>query len=129
MPYIGAVLFAVAACFGALAVLTLIAASTGRRGLVCDAERGYPVPAHVADDPHLTERANRSVAFWCGGASLLSLAPLVPLMPMLGTDATQTLPPPSVAVLAAYGLAVVAVGRMPFILIKRYATTAGEASG
>ncbi|UGQ13285.1 hypothetical protein LO772_06625 [Yinghuangia sp. ASG 101] len=117
--------FAVAACFGALAVLTLIAASTGYRGLVCDAERGYRVPAHVAGDPHLTERANQSVAFWCTGASLLSAAPLVPLLPMLADGAERRPTVPSLAVLAAYGVAVVALGRVPFALIRRYTPVGG----
>lgn len=115
-------IFPVAACFGALAVLTLIAASTGYRGLVCDAERGYPVPAHVARDPRLTERANQSVAFWCTGAFALSLAPLFPLVRMLTDGVAQTLTPRSLAVLGAYGCALVVLGRVPFVLIKRYAS-------
>ncbi|HSA53852.1 MAG TPA: hypothetical protein VLH10_27540 [Yinghuangia sp.] len=113
-------IFPVIACFGALAVLTLIAAVTGYRGLVCDAERGYPVPVHVASDPSLAERANQSVAFWCTGASVLSVAPLFLLVPMLADDTAQTLTTSSLAVLATYGLALVALGRMPFALIKRY---------
>ncbi|WP_436774967.1 hypothetical protein [Yinghuangia sp. YIM S09857] len=108
-------------CFAALAILTLIAAATGYRGLVCDSERGYPVPDHVARTPHLAHRANQSVAFWCTGTALLSVAPLFPLIGML-TDGTegQHLTATSLAVLATYGTLLTALGRLPFALIKRY---------
>ncbi|WTW98685.1 hypothetical protein OG216_37480 [Streptomycetaceae bacterium NBC_01309] len=109
-------------CFAALAILTLIAAATGYRGLVCDSERGYPVPDHVARNPELAERANQSVAFWCTGTAVLSVAPLFPLIGML-TDGIegQNLTTASLAVLAAYGTLLVGIGRLPFHLIKRYA--------
>lgn len=113
-------IFLAALCFGALAAVTLIAASTGYRGLVCDSERGYPVPVHVARSPQLTRRANQSVAFWCGGVAIMSVAPLFALVPLLTDDVEQHLTPSSVAVLAAYGALLVAVGRVPFALIKRY---------
>ncbi|MEU8136895.1 hypothetical protein [Streptodolium elevatio] len=108
-------------CFAALAILTLIAAATGYRGLVCDRDRGYPVPDHVARTPHLARRANQSVAFWCTGTAVLSVAPLFPLVRML-TDGIegQNLTVSSVAVLVAYGALLVAIGRLPFALIKRY---------
>lgn len=111
-------------CFAALAILTLIAAATGYRGLVCDSERGYAraVPDHVVRDPELARRANQSVAFWCTGTAVLSVAPLFPLVRML-TDGIegQNLTAASLAVLATYGALLVAIGRLPFALIKRYA--------
>lgn len=119
-------IFLVALCFGALAAVTAIAALTGYRGLVCDHDRGYgtTLPGHVVRDPALAQRANRSVAFWCTGSAVLSVAPLFPLVPMLTDDVVTTLTTRSLALLAAYGLLLVALGRLPFALIKRYAHAA-----
>ncbi|MCF2525673.1 hypothetical protein [Yinghuangia soli] len=108
--------------FGALAAITLVAASTGYRGIACDPDRGYVFPEHVVRDPELNRRANQSVAFWCTGVSVLAVAPLFPLVQLM-TDGVegQSLTTSSATVLAAYGLGLVAMGRVPFELIKRYA--------
>ncbi len=55
------------------------AATTGRRGHVCDRALGYTVPAVVAADPDLTRRANELVARWCTAAAVLAAVPLVGL--------------------------------------------------
>ncbi|MDI2131541.1 hypothetical protein [Yinghuangia seranimata] len=120
-------IFLVFICFAALALMTSIAAFTGYRGLVCHPRRGYPVVTRrISDDTHHAHEANRSVAHWCTGAALLSIAPLVPLGRLLGDGIEgQTLTTGSVVLLAAYGAALVVLGRYPFERIRRRYAVSG----
>lgn len=105
-----------AAIFTALGVGCALAAWTGFRGWVCDARRGYKVPAHVQRSPALRERANQLVKFWCTGAAILSAAPLPPLFMAPQNEEVSTT---GLAVLALYGLLVICVAGFPFEKIKQ----------
>ena len=104
-----------------LAVVFLMLATIGYRGTASDRFLGFEIPDHVRDDPALLTRAHHLVAFWCTGAAALSAAPLLPLYRVtIDTHATD-LDLPSLAVLAAYTLAISVIGGYPFEKIKRLA--------
>ncbi|GAA0435762.1 hypothetical protein [Streptomyces luteireticuli] len=105
--------------FVLLGLVSLLAAVTGRRGLVCDRRRGYEVPAAVAADPELTRKANALVASWCARAAMLSVPPLVPLGFAMRADEQQPLSLTALLALAGYGFLIVVMGRYPFERIKR----------
>lgn len=103
--------------FIALGLVCALAATTGNRGQVCDPVRGYNVPEHVRKDPALEKKANDIVAFWCTGASIMALPPVIVLPTTLSTGASPSLP--ALVVLAAYGLATGLIARYPFERISR----------
>ncbi|RLU81367.1 hypothetical protein CTZ27_33070 [Streptomyces griseocarneus] len=105
--------------FVLLGLVSLLAAVTGRRGHVCDRNRGYRVPAAVAADPRLAKKANDLVAFWCTGAAFLSVPPLIPLLLRLTGDGREDFSVPVLLAIAAYGFLVVVIGRYPFEKIRR----------
>ncbi|MFE0175966.1 hypothetical protein ACFWZ2_26950 [Streptomyces sp. NPDC059002] len=108
-------------CFVLLSVVTLLAARVGHRGEVCDRSVGYEVPDEVKRDPVLREKANRLVAHWCTGASILSLAPLIPVGNVLFADGDRAIGTGGLIAVAAYGLVVVVVAGYPFEKIKHLA--------
>ncbi|MGR4878099.1 hypothetical protein ACIPUC_01500 [Streptomyces sp. LARHCF249] len=112
----GLVVFGV---FALAAVASAFAAVTGYRGQVCDPDRGYEVPARVAADAALTEKANRLVAHWYSGATALSLAPLYPLYAQMSGPDPAGLSLPTLLALAGYGLLVGALAVYPVERIKR----------
>ncbi|MFE4258102.1 hypothetical protein [Streptomyces sp. NPDC056883] len=104
--------------FVVMALVSLLAAVTGHRGLACDRHHGYTVPAAVAADPALVKKANELVAHWCTGAAVLSIPPLIPLFPMLTGDRAP-LSIAQLAALAGYGFVVVLIASHPFEKIKQ----------
>lgn len=111
-------------CFLLAAAAGLLAARTGHRGEVCDGRLGYAVPEHVKRDPELRRTADRLVAFWCTGAAVLCLAPLVPVGYVMAQDGEKAIPTWGLGVFALYSLVVVTVGTYPFEKIKRLAEPA-----
>ncbi|MGQ4729820.1 hypothetical protein ACUN3E_19365 [Streptomyces sp. Ju416(a)] len=106
-------------CFLLLGVASSLAALAGYRGTVCDRSVGYEVPAEVTSDPALRRRANSLVAFWCTGAAILSLAPLVALGSAALRDGATSVSTWGLVAFAAYGLVVVTVGAYPFEKVKQ----------
>ncbi|MBV7248430.1 MULTISPECIES: hypothetical protein [Streptomyces] len=106
-------------CFLLLGVASSLAAGTGYRGTVCDRSVGYEIPAEVTSDPKLRSRANSLVAFWCTGAAILSLAPLVVIGSAALRDGGTSVSTWGLVAFAAYGLVVVTVGAYPFEKIKQ----------
>ncbi|WP_097867803.1 hypothetical protein [Streptomyces sp. rh34] len=113
-------------CFLLLGVASSLAARIGYRGEVCDRSVGYEVPAEVKSDPALRNRANSLVAFWCTGAAILSLAPLVALGSAVLGDGGTSVSTWGLVAFAAYGLVVVTVGAYPFEKIKQLGGPAGR---
>lgn len=111
-------------CFALLALASSLAARVGYRGKVCDKSVGYDVPEQVKYAPELRERANGLVAFWCTGAAILSLAPLVPIGQVILSDGGTSVSTWGLVAFALYGMAVVIVGRYPFEKIKQLGKTA-----
>ncbi|MEU8570287.1 hypothetical protein AB0C51_18390 [Streptomyces pathocidini] len=109
-------------CFSLMGVVGVLAARVGYRGEVCDRSVGYDVPAEVKADAVLRERANRLVAFWCTGAAVLSVAPLVPLGAVMLSDGGKSVSTRGLVVFALYAMAVVSVGSYPFEKIKHLGT-------
>ncbi|MGW8379297.1 hypothetical protein [Streptomyces sp. ODS28] len=106
-------------CFSVLGAVSLLAAVTGYRGQACDRHRGYEVPERVRADAALRKRANETVAFWCTGAAVLSVPPLVPSAgAILRGDGGSSWSLGALAALAAYGFLVVVLSRYPFEKIK-----------
>ncbi|MFC8245453.1 hypothetical protein [Streptomyces chartreusis] len=105
-------------CFCVLGVASLLAARVGYRGEVCNRSVGYDVPADVKADPALRKRANQLVAFWCTGAAVLSVAPLVPIGSVILSGGGKSVSTWGLVVFALYGMAVVIVGAYPFEKIK-----------
>ncbi|WP_432194455.1 hypothetical protein [Streptomyces sp. bgisy027] len=105
-------------CFCVLSVASLLAARVGYRGEVCNKSVGYDVPAEVKADPVLRKRADQLVAFWCTGAAVLSLAPLVPIGSVIMSGGGKSVSTWGLLVFALYGMAVVIVGAYPFEKIK-----------
>ncbi|MBD0840458.1 hypothetical protein [Streptomyces sp. TRM68416] len=108
-------------CFCALGLASFLAARVGYRGEVCNRSLGYDVPAEVKADPALRKRANHLVAFWCTGAAVLSLAPLVPIGSVVLSGGGKSVSTWGLAVFALYGMVVVIVGAYPFEKIKHLA--------
>jgi hypothetical protein len=106
-------------CFALAAAVGALAARTGYRGEVCDGRAGYDVPERVKRDPELRRTADRLVAFWCTGAAVLSLAPLVPVGYVTAQDGEKAIPTWGLGVIALYAIVVVTVGTYPFEKIKR----------
>ena len=106
-------------CFALMGAVGLLAAHDGRRGRVCQRGRGPRVPERVRSDPALRRRANELVAFWCLGAAILALAPLVPLGQVVLSGGAKSVPTAGLMIFAAYGTAVVALAAYPFERIKR----------
>ncbi|MFD4633746.1 hypothetical protein ACFVYR_32040 [Streptomyces sp. NPDC058284] len=94
-------------CFCVLGVASLLAARVGYRGEACDRATGYDVPAAVAADPALSRRANQLLAFWCTGAALLSVAPLVPIGSVILSGGGKSVSAWELVAFALYGMAVV----------------------
>ncbi|WP_189035749.1 hypothetical protein [Streptomyces daqingensis] len=117
---------AVFCCFALAAVAGLLAARAGYRGKVCDGRAGYDVPERVKRDPELRREADRLVAFWCTGAAVLSVAPLVPVGDVLLHGGDKSIPTWGLLVLALYGLVVVTVGAYPYEKIKHMGARAGR---
>ncbi|MEU0160324.1 hypothetical protein ABZ154_16160 [Streptomyces sp. NPDC006261] len=113
-------------CFLLLGVVSSLAARIGYRGAVCDRSAGYEVPAEVKSDPALRGRANSLVAFWCTGAAMLSLAPVVALGSVILGDGDTSVSTWALVVFAAYGLVVVMVGAYPFEKIKHLGESTGH---
>ncbi|MEU2855515.1 hypothetical protein [Streptomyces syringium] len=110
--------FALAA-FLVLGLVSLLAAVTGYRGQVCDRHQGYEVPRTVMEDRELTAKANELIAFWCTGAAVLSVPPLVPMIGMLLKDGDPSLSAGALLAMAGYGSVIVVVCRYPFEKIRR----------
>ncbi|OSC74661.1 hypothetical protein LEL86_08130 [Streptomyces sp. WA6-1-16] len=111
-------------CFLLLGIASSLAARSGYRGTVCDRSVGYGIPAEVASDPALRSRANSLVAFWCTGAAILSLAPLVALGSAVLRNGGTSVSTGGLVAFAAYGLVVVTVGAYPFETIKQLGSPA-----
>lgn len=109
-------------CFMVLGAVSALAARTGYSGDVCRRSAGYEVPDAVQRDPALRQRANRLVAFWCTGAAVLSLAPLVPAGLVIMSDGGRSVSTPGLLAFAGYAFAVVVVCRYPFEKIKHLAS-------
>ncbi|MFI0739230.1 hypothetical protein ACH4PU_14230 [Streptomyces sp. NPDC021100] len=105
--------------FLVLGLVSLLAAVTGYRGRACDRHQGYEVPRAVLEDRELSAKANGLIAFWCTGAAVLSVPPLVPLAGMLLREEDPSLPVGALLALAGYGFVVVVVCRYPFERIRR----------
>jgi hypothetical protein len=106
-------------CFVLAAAVGALAARTGYRGEVCDGRAGYDVPERVKRDPELRRAADRLVAFWCTGAAVLSLAPLVPVGYVMLRGGDKAIPTWGLGVIALYAIVVATVGTYPFEKIKR----------
>lgn len=111
-------------CFLLLGLAGSLAARTGYRGEVCDRSTGYEVPAAVKADPALRKRANDLVAFWCTGAAILGLAPLVPLGTVVLSGGGRSVSTWGLAAFAAYALVIAVVGGYPFEKIKHLGASA-----
>ena len=107
-------------CLFALGGLALLAAAiTGRRGRVCERGISYAVPDRVARDPQLTERANELVAFWCGGAAIMTVPALVVISYAGSSDAHEDVFSTwGLAAFAGYALLIGMMGNYPFEKIK-----------
>ncbi|GAB2687818.1 hypothetical protein [Thalassiella azotivora] len=104
--------------FVLMGVATLLAAVTGYRGHVCTPGVGYSVPPDVRHDPELCRRANELVAFWCTGATIMSLPPVVLVLLATGGGGDDGLTLPMLIFLAAYGTVVTCIALHPFEKIK-----------
>lgn len=109
----------VALLFLLAAVVSGMAAYTGRKGWVTDPTKGYTVPERVRADPDLSRTANQLVATWCLLAAGLAVAPSVALLPTLLSDFRIEPSTQFLLVAAAYGVVVGAVARYPFERIRR----------
>lgn len=79
---------------------------------------GHRLPDHVREDDTLRRRAHELITFWCFGAGVLSLAPVLPLYRVADDgDLDMT----ALVILAGYTLVVSTVGRYPFEKIKKLA--------
>ncbi|MEU8852016.1 hypothetical protein AB0C70_38655 [Streptomyces sp. NPDC048564] len=105
-------------CFCVLGVVSMLAARVGYRGEVCNKSVGYDVPAEVKSDPALRKRADQLVAFWCTGAAVLSVAPLVPIGSVILSGGGKSVSTWGLVVFTLYGMAVVIAGAYPFEKIK-----------
>lgn len=112
MPIAALVLFAVALAVG------VAVAVTGRRDLVCDRQLGYAVPANVAADPQLRERANRLVERNGYAASAMAAVAMIPAADVAVGDGE--LPTWGLALLALWGLAYTVVLSYPFHAISSW---------
>ena len=99
--------------------LSLVACVLGLLGKACDASVGYVVPERVRHDRQLRAQANGLIAYWAGGAAVMSLPPLLPLWSAIRADDPRALTTPGLAVVAAYGLVVVGIAHYPFARIER----------
>lgn len=95
----------------------LVAAITGYRGRVSERGIGYKVPARVAMDPILLRKANELVAFWCLGAAILSVLPLVYLYAIRG-QGTDAIPTGHLVGLAVYGFILSCMAAYPIEKIQ-----------
>jgi hypothetical protein len=96
-------------------------AAKGYRGLATSRSEGYgeDLPNHMLTDPDRRKKVNRMVFRWAGAAALLCLPPLAYLTYILA-DPERQLPTPALVLLAAYGLAVVAISGCPLEKIRSY---------
>ncbi|NUV78982.1 hypothetical protein [Streptomyces sp. CAI-155] len=111
-------------CFLLLGLAGSLAARTGYRGKVGDRTTGYDAPAAVRSDPVLRQRANDLVAFWCTGAAILGLAPLVPLGTVILSGGGRSVSTSGLAAFAAYALVIAVVGGYPFEKIRQLGASA-----
>ncbi|WP_072690957.1 hypothetical protein [Rhodococcus marinonascens] len=110
-----------------LALLFLIAALMsgygvyiGYRGWVTDPQKhGWPIPDKVRDSPELTRVANSLVTRWSAVSFVLSLIPVVALMPRVLSEFQIEMPIEELIALAVYATAVAVVGTYPFERIKK----------
>jgi hypothetical protein len=97
---------------------SLAAAITGYRGKVCERGIGYELPARVAMDQALAKQANDLVAFWCLGAAILSVLPLIYLYAIRGQGA-EAIPTIHLVGFTFYGFILICMATYPFEKIKR----------
>ncbi len=65
------------------------------------------------------------MAFWCTGAAILGLAPLVPLGTVILSGGGRSVSTSGLAAFAAYALVIAVVGGYPFEKIRQLGASAG----